>query len=67
MTDRRDSDLALRFTLGQPVTAALPPSGDEALFRLALDLAPGLSPLTESQSRELQALAANLVPVFRAA
>lgn len=66
VTSRREADLALRFTLGQPVTAALPP-GDESLFRLALDLAPGLSPLTESESHELKALAASLTPVFHAA
>ncbi|TSA36028.1 MAG: aldo/keto reductase [Verrucomicrobiaceae bacterium] len=66
LTDRKEADLALRFTLGQPVTAALPP-GDEALFRLALDLAPGVSPLTESQSRELRELAASLHPLFHAA
>jgi len=66
LDDRKEADLALRFTLGQPVTAALPP-GDEALFRLALDLAPGLSPLTESQSLELKQLAASLNPLFRTA
>lgn len=66
ITDQRSAGLALRFTLGQPVTAALPP-GEESLFRLALDFAPGLAPLTQSETRELEALAADSTPIFQAA
>lgn len=66
LTDPREAALALRFTLSQPVTAALPP-GDESLFRLALDVASaGISPLTDPESQELQALAERLNPVFHA-
>ena len=64
LTDPREAELALRFTLGQSVTAALPP-GDEALFRLALDLAPRFRPLTAAENQELVTLAAGLDPVFR--
>jgi hypothetical protein len=55
----------LRFTLSQPVTAALPP-GEESLFRVALDLAAKFQPLAAAELQELQALAASLDPVFRA-
>ena len=64
MTDPHEVELALRFTLSQPVTAALPP-GDEALFRLALDLAAGFRPITPPETQELIALASDLDPVFR--
>lgn len=66
LTDRHEAELALRFTLNQPVTAALPP-GEESLFRLALDLASNIPPLTGAETKELQALAAGLNPVFHAA
>jgi hypothetical protein len=55
----------LRFTLSQPVTAALPP-GDESLFRLALDLAPRFVPVTTAELHELEKLASTLDPIFRA-
>jgi aryl-alcohol dehydrogenase-like predicted oxidoreductase len=66
IVDRHTAGLALRFTLNQPVTAALPP-GEESLFRLALDLASTLSPLTAAETAELESLSAGLNPVFRAA
>jgi len=66
LTDPYQAELALRFTLSQPVTAALPP-GDEALFRLALDLAPGFAPISEAEVKELKGLAADLDPIFQAA
>jgi len=65
LTDPRQIELALRFTLSQPVTAALPP-GDEALFRLALDLAPRFAPLTTAELKELELLASTLDPIFSA-
>jgi predicted aldo/keto reductase-like oxidoreductase len=64
LTDPRQIELALRFTLSQPVTSALPP-GDEALFRLALDLAPRCTPVTAAELNELELLASTLDPVFR--
>ena len=66
VTDRHEAELALRFTLGQPVTAAIPP-GEEPLFRLALDLALDFRPLTGAELQELKALAGGLSPVFQRA
>jgi hypothetical protein len=56
---------ALRFTLNQEVTAAVPP-GDQHIFDLALELASG--PLPELSVSELTALKtriSSLEPVFR--
>jgi aryl-alcohol dehydrogenase-like predicted oxidoreductase len=64
--DREMARLALRFTLNQEVTAAVPP-GDERIFDLALELASG--PLPELSAAELAGLKtkiASLEPVFRA-
>lgn len=54
----------LRFTLSQPVTAAIPP-GEEKLFRMALDLAPKFIPLSEDEQYSLRQEAKNLTPIFR--
>ena len=64
--DRETARLALRFTLNQEVTAAIPP-GDERIFDLALDLAS--APLPKLSARELAGLKSKvsaLEPVFRA-
>jgi aryl-alcohol dehydrogenase-like predicted oxidoreductase len=66
VTDPHQAELAVKFTLSQPVTAALPP-GDEGLFRLALGLAMKFAPITEAESKELDTLADSLNPVFEAA
>ena len=66
ITDPHLAELALRFTLSQPVTAALPP-GEEPLFRMALDLAPKFTPIAAAEIKELKALSASLNPVFKAA
>lgn len=66
LTDPHQCELAVRFTLSQPVTAALPP-GEESLFRLALDLAMKFTPITAQELKELEALAVTLNPVFQAA
>jgi hypothetical protein len=58
--------LALRFSLNQEVTAAVPP-GDERIFDMALELAS--APLPELSAAELTGLKtkiATLEPVFRA-
>ena len=66
LSDPRHASLALRFTLGQPVTAAIPP-GDPRLFRLALDLADDVHPLDAGELAELRAYGRDLQPIFRAA
>ncbi len=55
---------ALRFALSEDVTAAIP-SGDERLFRMALDLAPGLTPLSPEERRNLLAGARSLRPLMK--
>lgn len=62
--ERAEADLALRFTLAQGVTAAVPPS-DASMHRLAMDLAAGgVKSLTEGEAKTLHALVAELNPVF---
>lgn len=66
LTDPGEIALALRFTLSQPVTAAVPP-GDERLFPLALDAAERFRPLSAAEKRKLTDLARERQPLFRAA
>ena len=55
--------LALRWTLSQPITAALPP-GDERYFPLAMYVAQSFQPITPEEERYLIASAAGAVPIF---
>lgn len=64
LTDPHLAELALRFTLSQPITAAIPP-GDPRLFRLALKIAADFRPITLDENAELRAYAVNLQPIFR--
>ncbi len=59
-----EASLALRWTLSQPVTAAVPP-GDEKYFRLAMDVAQRSDPLKPAEERTLMARAAGVEPIFR--
>lgn len=61
--DPEEADLSLRFTLSQPVTAAVPP-GDARLFRKALELAHRFRPLSAEEEERLKRLAAELNPIF---
>jgi aryl-alcohol dehydrogenase-like predicted oxidoreductase len=64
--DREMARLALRFTLNQEVTAAVPP-GDERIFDLAVELAS--APLPQLSAAELTGLKtriSSLEPVFQA-
>jgi predicted aldo/keto reductase-like oxidoreductase len=64
--DREMARLALRFTLNQEITAAVPP-GDERIFDLALELASGSLPkLNAPELSDLKTRVASLEPVFRA-
>lgn len=62
-TDPREAALAVRFTLSQPVTAALTP-GHPELFRMALDVADEFQPLTDAERDELRHRAQGLQPFF---
>ena len=58
-----EASLGLRWTLGHPVTAALPP-GDEKYFRLAMDVAQNYRPLEAHEENELLARAVGVEPIF---
>ena len=62
-SDPREAALALRWSLSQPITAAVSP-GMASLFRLALDIAADPQPLTPEETQELTALARTLQPIF---
>jgi aryl-alcohol dehydrogenase-like predicted oxidoreductase len=55
---------AVRFTLSEDVTAALPP-GDITLFRMALDLASDFSPLTAAERGAILDGVRQSAPLFR--
>ena len=55
--------LGLRWTLSQPVTAAIPP-GDERYFRLGMDVAQNFKPITSDESQQLLAQAKGMAPLF---
>ena len=57
------AELALRWTLSQPITAAVSP-GDEGLFRLAVDTAARFKPVTPDETASLKKYAASLDPIF---
>lgn len=63
LTDPHQIELALRWTLSQPVTAAVSP-GEESLFRMALDVASRFTPITKAEEAELVALAKTLEPIL---
>ena len=66
LSDPHQAQLALRYTLSQNITAAVPP-GDPRLFRLALEIAERFNPLTNSEESELLQIAEQLAPIFQAA
>jgi len=61
--DPEEAAFSFRFTLSQPVTAAVPP-GDKRLFKKALELAHGFESLGSDNEARLRQLAANLSPLF---
>ena len=64
--DRDMARLAMRFTLNQDITAAVPP-GDERIFDLAMELASAPLPkLTSAELKGLKTRISSLEPVFRA-
>lgn len=55
--------MALRFTLSQGATAAIPP-GDQKIYNLALDLACDLAPMDVAEQQQLLQSASGLDPLF---
>jgi aryl-alcohol dehydrogenase-like predicted oxidoreductase len=58
-----EATLALRWTLSQAVTAAVPP-GEEKYFRLAMDVAQKFQPLQPEEEKMLMARATGVEPIF---
>lgn len=58
------AQLALRFTLSQPITAAIPP-GEYKFFKWALEVGENFVPITEEEIELLKAKAKNLEPIFK--
>jgi aryl-alcohol dehydrogenase-like predicted oxidoreductase len=62
-TDPDEAKLALRFTLSQPITAAIPP-GVPHFFHLALEVGDDFRPISDDERQELQQRARGLQPFF---
>jgi len=58
-----EASLGLRWTLGHPITAAIPP-GDERYFRLAMDVAQNYKPLEPHEEQALLSGAHGAEPIF---
>jgi aryl-alcohol dehydrogenase-like predicted oxidoreductase len=58
-----EAALGLRWTLSQPITAAIPP-GDERYFRLGMEIGQNYNPITESETQDLIARARGVKPIF---
>src|SRR3984957_18561572 len=58
-----EASLGLRWTLGHPITAAIPP-GDERYFRLAMDVAQNYKPLEAHEEQALLSGAHGAEPIF---
>ena len=58
-----EASLGLRWTLGHPITAALPP-GDERYFRLAMDVAQNYKPLEPHEEQALLSGGHGVEPIF---
>jgi len=63
LKDPAEMTLGLRFTLSQPITAAVPP-GDARLFYPALELARSFRPLSTQEENDVRRLASGLNPLF---
>jgi aryl-alcohol dehydrogenase-like predicted oxidoreductase len=59
-----EASLGLRWTLGHPITAAIPP-GDERYFRLAMDVAQNYKPLEPAEERALLRGGEGAKPIFQ--
>ncbi len=58
-----EASLGLRWTLGHPITSAIPP-GDERYFRLAMDVAQSFKPLAPHEEQALLAGGKGVEPLF---
>ena len=63
--DDEITNLALRFTLSQATTAAIPP-GEEKFFWKAVAIAQNFTPLTAAENQKLRQFAEGVEPLFSA-
>jgi len=63
LTNPHHAQLALRWTLSQPITAAVSP-GEEVLLRMAMDIVSDYEPITEAETTELLGLVDSADPIF---
>ncbi len=66
ISDPYFSELSLRWTLSQKVTAAVPP-GHQGLFEMAVEYASRFTPVSANEIAELRNYAEGLQPLFKAA
>ena len=59
----KEASMGLRWTLGHPITAAIPP-GDERYFRLAMDVAQTYKPLEQHEEQALLSGGHGVEPIF---
>lgn len=64
VTDPELASLALRFTLSQPVTAAIPP-GEAQFFWQALDIASKFEKITSVEMDEIKKRSEGVEPIFK--
>jgi predicted aldo/keto reductase-like oxidoreductase len=64
LTSEGDIRMGLRFTLSHPVTAAVTP-GEEALFKIAMNVRNDLKPLKKSEIAAIKEKAMAGVPLFK--
>lgn len=64
ISDLEQARLALRFTLSENVTAAIPP-GDERIYRMAETLGAQFTPLSPTERASLLASSRDLKPIFQ--
>ena len=66
VVDPEMASLALRWTLSQPITAAVPP-GDPELYRMAVGIAQRFRPITNGETKQLREYARGRQPIFELA
>lgn len=64
MVETEEALMGLRFTLSHPVTSALTPT-DPGCLRLAIGIAPNVTPLAEQEVAQIKAKALSTPPLFR--
>ena len=61
--DRREAELALRFALSEPITAAIP-DAEEKLFWLAVEIAMNFKPINTEEKKNIENWGVRTKPIF---